>query len=76
MATARNHVYEPSRLAGRCANGKELGSGYVFHAVARGSWAAACGKTPGRLSGGWCEDLEAAVTCPKCLKTLTERANS
>jgi hypothetical protein len=64
--------YAPSRLAGRCANGNELGRGYIYHAVTRGSWAALCGKIPGRLSGGWSENHEAAVNCPKCLNALKD----
>lgn len=68
VIAAEKPRYEPSRLAGRCANGRELGRGYIYHAVARGSWVALCGKKPGRLSGGWCENLEAAVNCQKCLK--------
>jgi hypothetical protein len=69
---AKKPVYETCRLSGRCANGNERDGGYIYHAVARGSWIALCGKKPGRTSGGWCENLEAQVTCPKC-KRLLER---
>lgn len=68
---AKKPVYETSRLAGRCANGAERDRGSIWHAVARGSAHAVCGKTYGRHSGGWCEaQNNEAVTCPRCLKKL------
>ncbi len=63
-------------LAGRCANGSELGHGTRWHAVPideRGMrWAALCGAQPGRRSAGWSSWFVRgqAVTCPRCLKKM------
>lgn len=63
-------------LAGRCANGSELGGGTRWHAVPMGSeglaWTAQCGEKPGRRSAGWSSWVVRgqAVTCPRCLKKL------
>lgn len=58
-------------LAGRCANGSELDSGTLYHAVPRNKSQALCGAKSGRRSAGWRgEDEKHAVTCPRCLKKM------
>lgn len=63
-------------LAGRCANGSELGGGARWHAVQIGEhgmdWTAMCGAKPGRRSAGWSRWIVRgqAVTCPRCAKKL------
>ena len=61
---------------GRCANGAQRDSGILAHAVDVGSemsWAKAwCGFTPGRRSNGWSYHLQPVVTCPRCLKKITD----
>lgn len=65
--------YSVKVLAGRCANGSELGSGTRWHSVPVDSWKALCGAQPGRRSAGWSvwyiKGQE--VTCPRCLKKLS-----
>lgn len=78
------HVTKP----GRAANSNERGAGLIVHAVDSECSVfglrqpALCGDTPsGRL--GWSDWLTLApsslvppITCPKCLKKLTEVVNS
>jgi len=65
--------YSIRRLTGRCLNGSERDRGRLFHAVDGGTWGVAlCGKKPGRLSNGFSSDEAPTVTCPKCIKKLTE----
>ena len=68
-------------LAGRCANGAEQDGGTRWHAVPAESWKALCGAEPGRRSAGWgpwdrreAEGQE--VTCPRCLKRMTNKQAS
>ena len=67
-------------LAGRCANGSELDSGTLFHAVPDNSRIALCGAKPGRRSAGWrgddkANDEQGAVSCKRCLAKLNARVN-
>ena len=66
--------YQVRILAGRCANGAELGSGTQWHAVKPGEHKAICGATPGRRSVGWSSwrKIGQEVTCPKCRKKLQQ----
>ncbi len=65
--------YDIVMLAGRCANGSELGKGVLFHAQRIGEYEAVCGAKPGRLSVGWStwKPSTREVTCQKCLKKLS-----
>jgi len=61
-------------LAGRCANGSELDSGTLWHALQNleTSRTAMCGARPGRRSAGWrgYPDEIHAVTCKRCLAKM------
>lgn len=61
--------YTPKHMTGRCRSGGD-NTGVVAHAVPAGQWAALCGKEPGRLSAGWSEYIDDAVTCPRCLRKI------
>jgi hypothetical protein len=59
--------------AGRCANGAELGSGVLWHAIPKSgeSWGridkALCGARPGKRTPGWSSyHASTVITCPKC----------
>lgn len=65
--------YRVLRLAGRCSNGFERGSGSRFHAVLGSQYAALCGAEPGRMSAGWSTHEGETVTCPRCLKKAIDR---
>lgn len=69
--------YEVRILAGRCANGSELGSGTKWHAVLPGKHSALCGAMPGRRSVGWStwRKTGQGVTCPKCQQKLSHNKN-
>lgn len=65
-----NQSYEILQLAGRCADGAELGHGTLWHAVVGST--AVCGQTYGRRSAGWSSWTpdNRRVTCPKCAKKI------
>lgn len=63
--------YHVRMKPGRCANGAELGSGTLWHAVLPDNYKAVCGTEPGRRTPGWSSwHNSKEVTCPKCLKKL------
>lgn len=65
------------RLAGRCRNGAERDGGIKYHAKVQGSWAALCGKQPGRQSAGWVPVAESvAATCPGCVKKMAKAVSA
>ena len=75
--TMRNVTAMPATLAGRCADGRELGQGSRIHAVTglfREDYRelhgiALCGAKPGKRSVGWTALQNTAhITCPRCLK--------
>lgn len=74
--TDKARGYAVKTLAGRCANGSELDSGRLWHAVPIDSWKAVCNATPGRRSAGWSSWYvpNQEVTCPRCQKKL-DRVN-
>ena len=71
------NLITPAKLAGRCANGYERGSGSVIHLVrvsdsemrdGINAYAhSLCGKTHGSRSAGW-SIAESEPTCQKCIK--------
>lgn len=64
--------YQVLELAGRCANGSQLDSGTLWHALRDGEYWAVCGAKPGRRSAGWSAYTKPhqPVTCPRCIKKL------
>lgn len=73
MNASKSRTYVPRRLAGRYADGRGRGSGYLYHAVQESlSWdRALCGAIPGgKLSNGWAEELGPQVTCRRCRRLL------
>lgn len=74
-AVLRKVTAIPAKLAGRCADGRELGQGVRVHAVSgvlRDDYnelhgTALCGQQPGRRSVGWTVlPRTAEVNCPRC----------
>ena len=71
LVAIKSKSYDILQLAGRCANGSELDSGVLWHAVMN-RYRAVCGQTYGRRSAGWSswEPENRQVTCPRCIKTI------
>ena len=66
----------PLRMTGRCSSGAERDGGVRYHAVTAGShysWVKAlCGAKPGDRGNGWGGYKGDKVTCPRCLKKLSQ----
>lgn len=69
--------YVAARMLGSCRNGNEADGGRLYHAIRKDglSWAAVCGKSPGRRSAGWANYPDALrppteVNCGRCLTAM------
>jgi hypothetical protein len=60
--------YKILTKAGSCRSGHDS-TGKIAHAVVNGK--ALCGNSPKGRSAGWSSWESDKVTCPKCLKSLT-----